>query len=87
MLIHASYVYATGDRDAVHRRFKETGGAPPPGVEMIGRWHGAEGNCGFFLAETDDVGALARWLQDWTDLLSFEVTPVLTDAQFREVIG
>lgn len=87
MLFHGCYVYSTDDRDAVHGRFKETGGAPPPGVEMIGRWHGTEGNCGFFLAETDDASALARWLQDWTDLISFEVTPVLTDEQFSEVIS
>ncbi len=87
MLFHGSYVYSTENRDAVHQRFRETGGVPPRGVKMLGRWHGAEGNGGFFVAETDDPGALARWLQDWTDLVAFEVAPVLTDEQFSEVIG
>ena len=87
MLFHASYTYSTEDRDAVHERFKQTGGAPPNGVAMVGRWHSAEGNCGFLVAETDDATALSRWLQEWTDLITFEVTPVLTDEQFGEVIG
>ena len=86
MMVHGSDRYSTANRDAVHRRFLETGGAPPAGVSMLGRWHCAEGNGGFFLAETDDPAALARWLQDWTDLIDFEVTPVLTDEQFSEVI-
>ncbi len=87
MLVHVSYAYSSDDRDTVHERFKETGGLPPDGVTMIGRWHGVDGNRGFLLAETGDPGALARWLQDWTDLVAFEVTPVLTDEEFSEVIG
>lgn len=87
MLFHGSYVYSTDDRDAVHQRFTETGAPPPSGVKMIGRWHSVAGNGGFFLAETDDAVALARWLQDWTDLIDFEVVPVVTDEQVSEVIG
>ena len=87
MLFHGSYVYSTDDRDAVHQRFKETGAPPPPGVEMLGRWHNVAGNGGFFLAETDDPVALARWLQEWTDLIDFEVVAVVTDEQINEVIG
>lgn len=87
MMFHGSFVYATEDRDTVHRRFKETGAPPPPGVEMLGRWHSVTGNGGFFLAETDDPVALCRWMQDWTDLIEFEVVPVVTDEQANEVIG
>ncbi len=87
MMIHGSYVYQAENRDEVHRRFLETGGTPPAGIEMLGRWHAADGNGGFFLAETDDASALARWLQDWTDLIDFRVTPVLTDQAFGELIG
>jgi len=31
--------------------------------------------------------AIDEWMQSWTDLLSFEVTPALTDEEFAEVIG
>ena len=87
MLFCASYQYSAENRDAVHARFRETGGPPPEGVTMVGRWHRADGNGGFFVAETEDAAALARWLQEWTDLVSFEVSPVLPDEAFGDVVG
>lgn len=87
MLFQGTYVYSTDHRDTVRPRFKETGAPPPPGVDMLGRWHNAAGNGGFFLVETDDPVALARWLQEWTDVIDFEVVPVVTDEQVSEVIG
>ena len=87
MLFHAAFEYMESDRDEVHERFRETGGAPPDGVEMLGRWHSVEGNRGFLVAESGDARAIATWLQGWSDLVSFEVTPVVTDEDFGEVIG
>ncbi len=54
---------------------------------MVGRWHSAEGNRGFLLAEADDVKAMAAWTYEWSDLLSFEIAPVLDDDEFSDVIG
>jgi hypothetical protein len=39
------------------------------------------------IAESVDAEAIARWLQDWTDLLTFEVTPVMKDEELARVIG
>ena len=50
-------------------------------------WHCAEGLRGFLVAESADAEAIAKWTQSWTDLLSFEVTPVVTDEQLARVIG
>ncbi|MBI3824977.1 MAG: DUF3303 family protein [Candidatus Rokubacteria bacterium] len=52
-----------------------------------GRWHCAQGLRGFIVADTSDAEAIAKWLQEWTDLLSFEVTPVVSDEQLGRVIG
>jgi hypothetical protein len=87
MMFYGCYNYLPQHREEVHRRFRETGAPPPEGVRMIGRWHGAEGNDGLFIAESEDAAALAAWLQDWTDLLSFDLRPVLTDEEFSAVIG
>lgn len=51
---------------------------------MTGRWHDVDGNRGFLIAESSDAEAIARWLQEWTGLITFEVTPVLTDGEFRD---
>lgn len=65
-------------------RFLQTGGAPPSGVKMLGRWHGSA--AGFVLAETNDVKALYEWIMRWSDLLEFSVTPVMDDGEAAEVM-
>ena len=57
------------------------------GVKMIGRRHKADGSGGFALCESDDLVALAKWTQDWSDLLEFETFPVLDDKQIGIVLG
>lgn len=69
-------------RDTSLARFKETGGAPPAGVKMLGRWHDVGGGGGFVLAETDDLVAVSRWVLGWSDVLSFQVVPVIDDEEF-----
>ncbi len=87
MIFHITY-HATPDVwNKTQQRFKETGAAPPPGVTMMGRWHSVQGHKGFIIAESADAEALAKWIQEWTDILSSEVTPVITDEQFARVIG
>jgi hypothetical protein len=55
---------------------------------MTGRWHSAQGLRGFIVAETSDAEAIAKWPQEWTDLFSFEVTPVVvSDEQLGRAIG
>jgi len=87
MLFHITYDFTPQERDDAQRRFKDTGAPPPEGVIMHGRWHSAAGHLGFLIAESSDAVAIGKWMQSWTDLLSFEITPVLTDEEFSEVIG
>jgi hypothetical protein len=65
-------------------RFLKTGGGPPNGVEMLGRWHGA--GIGWVLAKTDRAAAIYEWIALWTDALTFVVTPVIEDAEMSEVM-
>jgi hypothetical protein len=82
-----SYAFHPDDRDTVQDRFKQTGGFPGDGVKMLGRWHAAGGHRGWVLVETDDSVALSKWLQEWTDYLEFEVTPVNDDQGVMKVLG
>lgn len=82
-----SYAFNPEDRDVVQDRFKQTGGFPGDGVKMVGRWHAVGGHRGWVLTETGDAVALAKWLQEWTDCLEFEVTPVNDDEAVMQVLG
>ena len=79
------YSLEPANRDAAQARFQSTGGLPPDGATMLGRWHRLAGLAGYVLCECDDAVALGTWMQDWTDL--FEVVPVTDDEGFTVVMG
>ncbi len=87
MLFMITYAFSPEDRDEVQTRFKETGGRPGPGAKMLNRWHHVAGHRGFVLAESNDAIAIGKWMQEWTDLLEFEVTPVNNDEDVMKVLG
>lgn len=80
-----SWTIPSATNNAAVDRFLSTGGMPPAGVTLLGRWHGANGK-GVAIAETSDAKALYAWLAGWADLLSLEVTPCLDDAEGAEVL-
>jgi len=87
MLFSITYKTFPSTRDVGLERFKKTGGPPPAGVTNLGRWHYADGSGGVVICETEDASALAAWTHQWTDVLSFDMHPVLTDEQFAKVIA
>ena len=79
----SSWTVPQGSFNAAVARFLETGGAPPEGVKMLGRWHGMNGQ-GFAISESTDAKAMYRWVAQWSDLLPSTVTPCLEDAEAGE---
>jgi hypothetical protein len=66
------------DGKAVYRRFREKGRMTPDGLTFIGSWISADlGRC-FQLMECDDVALLQKWVSEWSDLIGFEIVPVLS---------
>jgi hypothetical protein len=86
MLFVVEWKFRPEFRDAANNRFKETGGPPPEGIEMIGRWHYAAGRQGLLVCKTDDAVALGKWTQNWTDHLDFRIHPVNDDEGVMEVL-
>jgi len=87
MLFMITYAFGPDGRDTVQDRFKKTGGGPGEGVKMLGRWHAVGGHGGYVLAETSDSVALGKWMQEWTDYLEFDITPVNDDEHVMKVLG
>jgi hypothetical protein len=81
-----SWTLPQGTFSAAVARFLETGGAPPKGVEMLGRWHGMSGQ-GFAIAESGNAKAMYLWMAQWSDLLPMTVTPCLEDTDAGEVLA
>ena len=67
-------------------RFLESGAPAPEGVTIEGRWFTASHSKGFMLVTTDDSKLLFKFVSEWTDLMDFEVEPVLTDEEAAPIL-
>jgi hypothetical protein len=87
MLFISHWRILPGNRDAVIARFAKSGGQPPQGVTMIGRWHDVSNGTGFAISEANDTSAMARWALEWNDVMELEVHPALNDEQLGAVLA
>jgi Protein of unknown function (DUF3303) len=87
MLFIVTWTARPEHRNAAFERFVKTGGKPPKGVKFAGRWHAVGRITGFAIAETNDLALIQQWALDWSDLLSMDVYPALTDEQVGPLIA
>src|SRR5438067_11309697 len=73
-------------RDEAIARFQKTGGQPPKGAKLLGRWTAADFSGGFDLLESDDSKALTQFALMWSDLMELRIVPVAEDADLGEVL-
>jgi hypothetical protein len=65
------------DAKAVYHRFREQGRLAPEGLSYVGSWVEASLDRCFQLMECDDITLLQRWVAQWSDLVAFEIVPVV----------
>jgi hypothetical protein len=73
-------------RDEAIIRFLETGGQPPPGVTLLGRWTQLDLSGGVAVLESEDPHALTAFAHRWSDLLELTLAPVLEDQELSDVL-
>ena len=77
-------------RDEAIARFKATGGQPPKGGKLVGRWTSADFSGGFALLESDDTKALTGSRScgaTRSNLNSFPCSRMQISARFLPNIG
>ena len=74
------------DAKAVYRRFREQGRGAPEGLTYVGSWIEANFDRCFQLMECDDARLLQQWVAFWSDLIEFEIVPVVPSAETRATI-
>lgn len=63
---------------AAAKRFLETGGNPPDGATLLGRWFGMNGK-GWVLVEASDAKPVFELVTEWQEFMQIEATPVIED--------
>ncbi|HKE45049.1 MAG TPA: DUF3303 family protein [Steroidobacteraceae bacterium] len=79
--------FKNGDAVPVYRRFRDRGRLAPAGVNYVASWVDEKLERCYQVMETDDRALLEEWMANWSDLVEFEVYPVLTSAQAMEKIA
>jgi len=65
----------------VYERAAEHGRLLPAGVTYVDSWIDEGLDRCFQLMETDDRRLLDQWTARWSDLVDFEIVPVITSAE------
>ncbi|HXV43851.1 MAG TPA: DUF3303 family protein [Anaerolineae bacterium] len=73
--------FKNGDAKPVYRRFREKGRLAPEGLTYVTSWVEVNLQRCFQLMETDDRKLLDEWLAHWSDIVEFEVFPVITSKE------
>ncbi len=72
---------------AVYRRFQEKGRMLPEGLNYIDSWVQLDLHNCFQLMECDDTSLFTQWTSHWQDLVEFEIIPVVTGKEARELVA
>lgn len=72
--------FKAGGAKAAYRRFRDRGRLMPEGLEYIGSWVQADLCRVFQLMACDDATLLQRWVARWSDIIDFEIVPVVPSA-------
>jgi hypothetical protein len=80
--------FRDNDMIPVYRRFRETGRMLPDGLKYIDSWIEPSFSRCFQLMECDDLRLLQQWTLQWRGCgATFEIVPVVTSAETREVVA
>lgn len=60
-----------------YRRLREQGRQMPEGLRYLDSWVEPNFDRCFQLMETADAGLLQQWILAWSDLMDFEIVPVV----------
>jgi len=75
------------DAAPVYRRFGERGRMMPEGLEYVSSWVDMKLERCFQIMETSDPKLMVEWIGNWSDIVEFEVVPVMSSADAARTIA
>ena len=72
--------FRNGDPAPVYARFRAQGRLAPEGLRYVSSWVTDDIRRCYQVMQCDDRALLDAWIRAWSDLVDFEVHPVITSA-------
>jgi hypothetical protein len=79
--------FKNGDPVPVYQRFRDRGRLAPNGLQYISSWVDEKFERCFQIMETTDRQLLDQWITNWSDIVEFEVFPVVSSKEATETIA
>jgi hypothetical protein len=71
----------------VYRRFRDRGRLAPEGLQYVSSWVDEGLKRCFQLMATDDRRLLDEWIANWSDIVEFEICPVISSKEAAEKVA
>lgn len=75
------------DAPAIYDRLRAKGRMMPEGWEYVSSWIDMDFRICWQLMQTEDFGLFDRWIDNWRDLIDFEIVPVHTSAEVVKLMS
>ena len=69
------------DPAPAYQRLRDRGRQMPGGLRYVGSWIETDWDRCFQLMECDDPALFDQWIAHWSDVMEFEIVPVITSAE------
>lgn len=87
MLFMVIETYRDGDPKPVYRRLKQRGRLAPQGARHVSSWVTTDFERCFQVMDCEDRTHLDEWMSSWSDLVEFEVIPIITSEKANAAIA
>jgi hypothetical protein len=75
--------FTPGAARLIYSRVADKGRMIPAGLHYIESWVASDLSVCFQLMETDDYALFEQWTREWSDLIDFEIMPLISSDEAR----
>ena len=75
------------DAIPVYRRFRDEGRLAPEGLNYISSWVDIKMEKCFQIMETNEEALIYKWIDNWKDIVEFEVFPIMSSKDSYDKIS
>ena len=79
--------FKDGKTKDIYQRLQAKGRSMPEGLKYIDSWISASLDRCFQLMECDDPALFQEWILEWSDLVTFEIIPVVSSNQTKQIVN
>ena len=79
--------FKEGAAPEIYRRFREKGRMMPEGLKYVSSWIDLDFKVCYQLIETEEIALFDGWIENWSDLMEFEIVSVRTSTEAVDIMS